>query len=347
MIILKAEQSRAVDVAKFTCAIFVIGIHSKFSSFFDSNIVSTFVDGIFDLAVPFFFVASGYFLGRKIKEEPENWESIFRNYFVRFFKMYVLWSLIYIPLTIYGEVQWRTPFFRACIKLLRNYLFVGINFYSWQLWYLLASCVAILILWLCFKMRMSLPLISVICILVYIMGIVLSLNSNSTNLFIKIYMAIFTTPRNGIFVGFPLITFGLVLNYLHIEKMSQVSIALICSLASLAYLYFATFLAGSFITSILLSVASVSCFVFLMSIRGNCKEASARNVYFFLRKMSTYIYCLHMYFVAIFRVFIMGGNENYNELICFIFVTFWAVITSGLLTYMYDFNISRKSKVSR
>ena len=51
-------------------------------------------------------------------------------------------SIIYIPLTVYGtfkELRENSNLYVAVYNLIKNYFFVGEQFYSWQLWYLLAT----------------------------------------------------------------------------------------------------------------------------------------------------------------------------------------------------------------
>lgn len=56
-----AKRIDAIDVFRIIAAIFVIGIHSKISDTMPI-LARNFMDMVFSLAVPFFFITSGYFI---------------------------------------------------------------------------------------------------------------------------------------------------------------------------------------------------------------------------------------------------------------------------------------------
>lgn len=56
-----AKRIDAIDVFRIIAAIFVVGIHSKISDTMPT-MARNFMDMVFSLAVPFFFITSGYFI---------------------------------------------------------------------------------------------------------------------------------------------------------------------------------------------------------------------------------------------------------------------------------------------
>lgn len=74
---MKAEQSGdlyAIDVIKYIMAFCVIAIHTTPLKGIDNYIASRLYESVVSIAVPFFFLSSGYLIGRKIKNRKENIE---------------------------------------------------------------------------------------------------------------------------------------------------------------------------------------------------------------------------------------------------------------------------------
>ena len=94
---------KLVDLAKLLFAFFVVAIHTNI---FKNNIrIIPYIlnHSLFGLAVPFFFVCSGFFLGCKINQKDNLIEkkAIIKKYIVRLSIMFVFWLLIGLPRQIY------------------------------------------------------------------------------------------------------------------------------------------------------------------------------------------------------------------------------------------------------
>ena len=92
------KQYAAVDIAKYVSALLVVCIHTF--PFIDINemLNTYFIQTICRLAVPFFFMISGYFLFRKIHNEEED-KDVLKKYLFRLLKIYLIWTVIYLPYT--------------------------------------------------------------------------------------------------------------------------------------------------------------------------------------------------------------------------------------------------------
>lgn len=64
-----AKKFNCIDLFKFLMAIVVIAIHTDPLIDSKNQILKNIVDIIYVSAVPFFFLASGFFLGNKIKKQ--------------------------------------------------------------------------------------------------------------------------------------------------------------------------------------------------------------------------------------------------------------------------------------
>ena len=87
---------------KFVRAIVVVAIHTRPELSFKSTFITELFEALYSIAVPFFFMDSGFLLFRKI-ELPLNKEGKVRikSYLKRMCKLYLVWTIFYLPLTIY------------------------------------------------------------------------------------------------------------------------------------------------------------------------------------------------------------------------------------------------------
>lgn len=150
-VLLKKENFFAVDIAKFILAFCVISIHTYYD-FFKSAIANTIIGSvIIRFAVPFFFVASGFFFFRgiifengKIKKCPENRAKLF-GFIKRIFLLYVIWAVIYFAFEAFTYIDANLPLTALVKTYATTFFFKGI---SRPFWYLVFMIYAIIILYL-------------------------------------------------------------------------------------------------------------------------------------------------------------------------------------------------------
>ena len=148
------EEYRVLDVMKFVMAIVVVAIHTRPELSFSSLFIRNFFETVYSIAVPFFFMASGFLLFRKISLPlTAEGELRIKSYLKRMCKLYGLWTIVYLPLTIYGFYLSGISPLKAFVLFLRNIFLVGENYMSWPLWYLLALIVAVSIVYVLLKLN--------------------------------------------------------------------------------------------------------------------------------------------------------------------------------------------------
>lgn len=128
----KKNQQSNVDIMKFILSIMVVCIHTGVTLLMPAEI-GKFLNSIFNLAVPIFFVYSGYFFAyedKLIKKDK------LVKYSKHIMKLYVLWSIIYLPICIMVYIE-NGYSIQECLHNYSNGFFkLGQHPYSWQLWYL-------------------------------------------------------------------------------------------------------------------------------------------------------------------------------------------------------------------
>lgn len=179
-----------IDLVKFLCAILVFIIHiPPFSgevSGMAERVNFWLQHGLCRLAVPFYFVSSGFFLYRKMPLDNLDTEVI-RNYCFRLLRLVGIWYVL---------------------------LFVGGD---GQLWYLGATVVAVILLSLCFHLGIRPGIICALACLLYGIGLlgdsynglIAPLEKISVFRYLfRGYTLLFTTTRNGVFMGFLFVFMG-------------------------------------------------------------------------------------------------------------------------------------------
>ena len=162
------QQYPCIDLLKFFFSFFVVALHVGPFESFDKTIFINSISYLFRLAVPFFFTASGFFLFKKFSTNSSN-KEVSTTFIKRIFKLYVLWTIIYIPLIIYFKIlKFEGGIVFGVLDTIRNFFFTGS--YT-HLWYLNAMIVAVIIISFLLHKKFKNHSILVIAFIIYIIGL--------------------------------------------------------------------------------------------------------------------------------------------------------------------------------
>ena len=130
------------DIWKWLSSVFVVAIHTQL---FDYSNIHANAYGIFvqistvflKSAVPFFFMISAFFMGKKINwhEDSDANYRVMENNCRRIFSMYFMWSLIYVPATIILLIKYGFTTNHLVYDVFIS-LFTGGSAISMHLWFL-------------------------------------------------------------------------------------------------------------------------------------------------------------------------------------------------------------------
>jgi len=256
---------------KLLMAIVVVAIHTT-----DWNLL-----GLTKVAVPYFFVSSGYFLFRKIdgKNRQESL-NIVRDWICKILRLYLICTLVYLPFTIYGFYQDNLSLSKSIVLFLRNFCFVGENYLSWPLWYLLAVVWSGCIIYVMRSLNCKVWLMFAIALALYLMANILGLDNNDT------YIKLFKTTRNGPFFGLLYITSGGCVYCYNLLKIKRQLLCIIC-FVSFVLMQFVHQFNYVFVLTLFMTAISIP------------MDYMAENYAVFAGSMSKWIYLLHMIFAGI------------------------------------------------
>ena len=309
---------KLIDLLKLICAFLVIGIHTRPFQASSNLLDKLFYYDISNYAVPFFYACTGYFVVIKSSEENLHVDLILRC--KKIIRIYLMWSVIYLPLTVSGWVieGGLNPIY--LIFCLRNFVFVGENFYSWTLWYLNGLIFALLLIGVLLK-SFSIKQISRISLVAYLVGIGLTIlggHLESLPLFlakpVDMYFSLFTTTRNGLFQSFVFLSFGMLMAEIDRADEMKLSVknGLFVGILYIVKVGFSLVGGGQYLSEIL---DLQTLWLLFKLIIYACHRLNFKGAFYIqLRGMSETIYFVHMYFVAFCSlVLYKEGYHNFKS----------------------------------
>lgn len=232
----KTKQFPAIDVTKLFCAILVVVIHTGPLSSINKYLDYGLVQCIARIAVPFFFVASGYFCFRKT--QLENFElKTSLSYVKRIFFLYIIWSAIYLPQVGYNIYKHEKGIVYGILSSMHIFIFSGYD----HLWYLLATAIAVTIISFALHKNVKPNELLIAGCVLYSVGLLgqsyfeLLRPLEGTVLWkiFQLYAEVFQTTRNGLFEGILFVGIGAMFAYRKIEIKKNVAT---CGLAISTFL---------------------------------------------------------------------------------------------------------------
>ena len=242
--------------------------------------------GLTETAVPYFFIASGFFLFRKLGGSREEDLAVIRQWTLKILKLYLIWTAIYLPFTVVGYYQEGLPITKALLGFVRNVVFVGSNYFSWSLWYLLGMVWAGICIYIMRMMNFTLWAMIILAFGLYLSEFFFDFHS------IPYYSKVFATTRNGFFVGLPFITAGGLAYYLYNSIQPKKAIiwdSLLTILSFIGFQYHPLFL------------PPLALGIFFLSLRVALPHLQ-EGIAIRLGSMSKTIFLVHMVFVGIYTL---------------------------------------------
>lgn len=206
-----------LDITKLIMALLVVEIHTR--PLVGWPLAHAIVQGIDVLAVPFFFMCSAFLCFRGIERSHFKTRDACGSVRVRktigkLAWLYVVWTVLFLPVTVYGNLLSSKGLWQSVVEFVRCTLLVGENFYSWPLWYLLASVVAFALVYVCLRAGVSCAQLIALSACFLLAGYFITWAENwqdapsVVRAFTNTYYAIFSTTRNGLFEGFFYVAVG-------------------------------------------------------------------------------------------------------------------------------------------
>jgi hypothetical protein len=283
------HECKTIDVFKFVLAFFVIAIHVKPDYYWESQLVKNAFAQILLLAVPFYFMSSGFLIASKFSDDPVSNQNVIKKQLKKVMILYIRWEIIYLPLTLYGMSKGREPISSRILDFIRRLLFVGELYNSWHLWYLLACIYAFVILLAVVnrplsKLRYSLVFVTVLLgVITICIDLINYSHIDSLNSLIIVRSLIGNTIISSrVLQGGIFIPVGMLLYYYSLDTTAT-------SVLVFVLFIFDMLVGNLFISKLVSTLYIVLFFNLIMKIRTGLNNS------LILRKLSSTIYFIHMY----------------------------------------------------
>jgi len=300
-------RNLSIDVLKIILAFFVVFLHMNFLKETYPILSYILVNGLFRIAVPVFLVITGfYFFHIDSAKKLKKW--LFRT-----FLLYAIWMLIYVSYWKDNEQIWLTIIF-------------GYH----HLWYLIGTFFSGLILY--FLRNQSSRLLLTLAIFLFLFGYVVQVSGNLHYLNTESDSLLndYLLYRNFLFVCFPFLTIGFLINKHRIDISTYKNSSLLVILSILGVIAEAFFnynYISSESTDILFSLIFASPLLFLY-----CQKIYIKTTSKVLASLSTAIYVVHP---------LIMKSEFYKEIQSFKILIFLAILIPVSFGLVY---LNRKLK---
>ncbi len=329
---------KGIDLMKFVCIFFVICIHTDPFLNFNTDIAFILKNILSRVAVPFYFMAAGFFFTRKIISI--NDEKLNKKYFIKYITkvliVYLLWSLIFLPYDMYHLLKESSNTLTVIGLYIKDLIF---NCSHWHLWFLPALILAIAILYYFLKKKKILTLL-VISIVLYFIG----LFGDSYYGIIKgtvfypimnTYLSIFNFTRNGLFFGIVFVTLGAYISQNHKAMPKAKNIILIIIgyglLAAEAFILRENNIPRLYSYNMFITLIPLAYYIFVFFLNINLKisDGFAKR----LRGYSMGAYCSHAVFLILIVELFKVLQFQLNNSLYFLLVTGLSLVLVYALKY--------------
>lgn len=320
-----------INFWRFVCSLLVVAIHTISSK----DNLGYFIVITARIAVPFFFMCSGYFLSNKLYQDNSviGKQGIYK-YIRNIFSIYWKWSMVYLVVRFIfssGNVN----IIKELILCFRDFLFVGIEGHLWYLSALIFSVYLLYILINKHKIKYK-----YICILAFVLYL-FSLSADTYNglfvntvigKFINVYVYLFGEVWNSYTQGLIFIVMGIgIKKYAIVNKIRKPIV--------IVFISYGLFILEHFLlkymniprannTSFFLLILAPSIFISLLKFESKC-DIKYINIYSnFYRNSSLTIYLVHPLILTMVRkLFIL---VEINELKYISYLEFILVLLGSL-----------------
>lgn len=285
----KYKQYYTIDILKFIMALCVVAIHTDPVRLIEDTNIYIIYRSIVKMAVPFFFIATGFLLADKISHNNNTFEKI-GSHIKKLLKIYILWNIIYMPLAVYHYYDLNYSVLHSVLDYIRGFIFIGEHYNSYILWYILSSIYALIFILLLVKCKFDSKSMLICGCIIWIIAYTFTLYTqdiisvpNVIDKGLSLLVKIIVSGR--IFMGFFYIPLGI---FLYEHKTDNIMIGIILFVISFVlniispetgYIYEAGRILGT--TGIFIAALNI--------------KLKYSDIYGTLREMSSTIYFIHLW----------------------------------------------------
>lgn len=319
-----------LDILKCLCAFLVICIHVPFPEYINFWILP-----LTRVAVPIFFMITGYFYIDVINKKKENRQiknvlliTVFANV------LYFLWN--FLLCIINGTyVEYLSSVFS--VRALTNFIFFNESPFGYHLWYLSALLYTLVV----YKIFIKINYVKVVlCLCPFLLAMDLILGKYSLLLFGREFS--YLLVRNWLFVGIPYVALGMLIRRFAVS-LNRISDALllfsIVSFSGLTLLekFLLIYFDANAIRDHYINTTFLACAVFVYFVKCTEKSSFVLRVGRYIgRKNTLGIYIIHPMIITILEIVSVKMNVNFINILNPIIVFILSVISINIIISLYN-----------
>lgn len=243
------------------------------------------------LAVPFFFITSGWLIHRKISQMSKyEITKYLDKKIISTIKILGLWLLIYLPISIIYYKSCSTTIFHDIAVYTFNLIIKGESYFAWTLWYLYALAISLI----AFRITFTKNTYQVIAGIFFFITYLIANNFIQTPEYITIFCE---KPLGG---GIYMFSGYLLFSIMNKIKSFEIAYSILASIFSI----------GLYCFELPLWQLFGGIGIFLICLSTNLKSNS--TIFLKLRSQSMWIYFSHMYILFMLNfLFVQKGYSLY------------------------------------
>ena len=333
---MKLKCSASIDLSKYILSLMVVAIHVAPARGFWYELMIP----VLRLAVPLFFMISGYLLFVRMKElDHDKQNEALMKYLFRILKLYLAWLILLFPVTVWNRKYFSEGIFAGLKKILKGFVF-GSTFPA--SWYLMALIIGTALVYIGSR-YMENCVVFIVGTVLYIICCLLSNYGNFCGS-LRVINGIYPT---AFFNSFPVAIIWISLGKVFAEH-EELSLRLAKvkssgAVLSILLLYCEWFLIKYFRTGesndCYFMLVPCAVFIFTIIITGTREVRFARQ----MRMASTITYCMHISIALILDEFINFG-EVFGNLVLALIIRYLLVVLLCMIASYFIIKIAEAGK---
>lgn len=299
------HDTRFLNIMKLLMAFFVMVVHFSPFKTIDPLLHFISIHGFTRIAVPFFFLSSGYLLSEAGKISNDRLKKTLR----KLVSLYLFWTLLHLPLIII-EASHFSVNESSWITLSRSFLFEGSFLH---LWYLLASIIGLIFITTLLKW-FSIKTVTLISLILFIFGVLgdsyygFSVGLRGLSEVMNVLFQFIRTTRNGLFFAPIFLILGMLLKKypINLSKRSITSILLITLFISMVEILWLRSLFWARDYNLTFSILPLSLIVFMLSLQIKVSFDTTRY-----KEIATTLFYIHIGVYIVVQLSLSGGDTTY------------------------------------
>ncbi|MDD5021042.1 MAG: acyltransferase [Endomicrobiaceae bacterium] len=332
------DRNCSLDIFRYFCALLVVAIHIH--PFMDVNYSMGYLATqiIPRIAVPFFFVLSGYYFIQNLYNNSSVFKTV-RKIFI----VYILWSVIYLSIYIFNSISNSVPLIVIIKECMLKFFILG-SYY--HLWFFPALFFAMGTVFIAHKLKF-LKLLFIISLIFYIIGCIgcswYEIGNKITFLSTIINLHEFNIIRRILFMGLPFFMVGYLLNIFKTKYGSFINkklmlILIITSICFLIEIFFVIKLGLQ--KNIILTFFLYPLLTILTIILLKNPLQKLQNIAYKARITSNFIYYSHPLIIIFISIIFQKIGITVKETLMYIVVCFITSMIGYIIAKIDKFHIN-------